>query len=242
MPTPLPTGDDDLCDVVPIPDFDTKYPILHTSHLIWRDPDNPDLLQALKDTVAAYDQTRDLLKNMTATEVMSKIDEYMLLPISQVSERREILHSLARQGLTARTILNLIPGTPHDQRRALAAMISDKGQLTDEHAERILRADEMMAQGTARHEIREACGIHENQLRCIARWRNCADIGYEGAMKWAFCELMRGERAIDVVHRMHAKFPQEAATIPYHTIYGLTIPSRIERNKRRFNWTEEDAA
>ena len=240
MPTHLPN--DDLSDVTPIDNFAEKFPIRYTHHLIWRDPDNPDLFQALKDTLAAYDQTRELLKSMSATDVMSKIDEYMLLPISKISERREILHSLARQGLTVRTIVNLIPGTPLDRRRALAAMINDKGRLTPERYELVLAADELMAQGVARHEIRDRLGVHDTQLRCIARWRCCPDVGYEGAMKWAFHELMRGERAIDVVRRMQVKFPDEAATIPYHTIYGLTIPSRLERNKKRFGWNEEDAA
>jgi hypothetical protein len=229
---------DYLSDVTPIEDFDQKYPILHVDHLIFRDPDNMDVAQALIDTIAAYDQTRELLKSMTATEVMSKIDEYMLLPINHMAERREILHSLARQGLTVRTILNLIPGGDDDRRRALAAIVSDKGRLGDEHAEKIIRADEMMAAGCSRQEIKDTVGVHDNQIRAIERWRACSDVGYEGAMKWAFGELMGGRPCIDVYRELMCKFSQDAAQFDYNTVYSLTRPARLERNLKRFGWLD----
>lgn len=244
-----PSHEDDLSDVVPSAKFwrefpDGNIPIAHTEHLIWRDPDNPDVLQALKDTLWAYDQTRTLLKNMSASEVMAVIDNYMLAPYKERAYKAECLHSLAREGLSIRTIVRLIPDTWDAQKRAISVMCSQGKStlLSDAQAEMIMTADEMMIAGDTRDEIKRVTGIRENTLRSIDRFRTCSDVGYEGAMKWAFTQLMNDKRPIDVCREMQVKFPKEAANISFHTVYSLTRPHRIERNKKRFGWNEEDAA
>lgn len=235
---------DDLSDVRLIDNFAHKFPIRHTNHIVWRNGNTDDLWQALTDTLAVYDQTSELLKGMSADQVFAKIDAYMTLAHErQRAERQAILHELARAGLSCRTILNLIPDNDAGRRRALSVMISGTPNLyTEDQAERILVADEMLMAGEPNELITATTKVMANTLRCLRRFRQPSGVGYEGALKWAFHEMMRGERTCDVYRRMLVKFPEEAALIPPHTVYALMRPKRIERNKQRFGWTDEVAA
>jgi len=240
--TSTPTHDD-LADVVPSDKFwqefpDGVIPIKHTEHLVWRNPeDKEDVLQALKDTIAVFDQTRNILRTRTPEDIISLIDTYREMPVKQYAERREILTTLCAEGLSLRTVTRLTE-EPNAVTRVIQAMMNSHSTSSPEYCENILVADEMKMAGASNEEISQVTGLNTNSLRIIDRWRECSDVGYEGCLKWAFTQIMNGMNTAEVIRLMNVKFPQDAKHIPYHTVYSLARPNRLERNKKRFGWTE----
>jgi hypothetical protein len=219
---------------------DGVIPIKHTEHLVWRDPDNKeDVLQALKDTIAVFDQTRNILRTRTASDIISLMETYRELPVKQYAERRQILSTLCSEGLSLRTIVRLTE-EPNALTRVMQAMMNSHSTSSPEYCEKVLVADEMKMAGAAPEEIKAATGLTTNTLRIIDRWRACSDVGYEGCLKWAFTQIMNGMNTAEVIRLMHVKFPQDAQHIPYHTVYSLARPNRLERNKKRFGWIDDE--
>lgn len=236
---------DDLSDVVPSEKFlrefpDGVIPITHTDHLVWRNPDDKsDVLQALKDTLTAFDQTREILRSRTPEDIMSLMDMYSELPVKEYARRREILMTLCSEGLSLRTVVRLADG-PNAMQRVIQTMTNSHNTVSEHYCEAVLTADEMKMQGESNQAIKDATGLSTNTLRTIDRWRECSDTGYEGAMKWAFFQIMNGVNTAEVIRLMQVKFPQDAKHIPYHTVYALARPNRLERNKKRFGWIDDE--
>lgn len=235
---------DNYSDVVPSAKFlaefpDGQIPIRDTTrvqkHLLYTD----DLAEALARMLSEYDQTSAILRNMTATEVFSKLSEYEHLPRDNFSERRSILSDLCSQGLSIRTLVKLVP--EDNCERIIGLLIKCKdAAYTKEEIERIYVADEMIMAGTQRSKILEATKIHQNTLRALERVRIPSEIGYEGAMKHAFFMMMNGESVIDAHRSILVNFHDVASTIDYHTVYALFRKSRRDRNIKRFGWKETD--
>ena len=233
---------DDYADVVPSAKFcaefpDGQIPIRDTTrvqkHLLYTD----DLVEALARMLNEYDQTAAILRNMTASEVFAKLDEYEHLPRDNFSERRSILSDLLSQGLSLRTLVKLVPEDNCERIIGLLIKCRDAAYTTDE-IQRIYLADEMIMAGTQRGKILEATGIHQNTLKALERVRIPSEIGYEGAMKHAFFMMMNGESVIDAHRSILVNFHDVAATIDYHTVYALFRKSRRDRNIKRFGWKE----
>lgn len=236
---------DDLSDVVPSEKFlrefpDGIVPIKHTEHLVWRNPeDKTDVLQALKDTLTAFDQTRAILRTRTPEDIMALMDTYLELPTKEYAKRREILMTLCSEGLSLRTVTRLAT-EPNGAARAISCLLNSHKTRDDRYNEAVMVADEMKMEGASNDAIREATGLSTNTLRCIDRWRECSDVGYEGCLKWAFTQIMNGMNTAEVIRLMMVKFPKDAPHIPYHTVYSLARPNRLERNKKRFGWIDDE--
>lgn len=236
---------DDLSDVVPSDKFwqefpDGVIPIKHTDHIIWRNPeDKTDLAQALQDTLDAFDQTRTILKTRTPEDIISLMDMYRETPVLKFAERRAMLMTLCSEGLSLRTVVRLTE-EPNATKRVIQCMLNTKTHKDEAYCESVLVADEMKMRGASNHEIIDATGLSINTLRVIDRWRECSDTGYEGCLKWAFHQIMGGMNTAEVIRKMMVKFPQDAKHIPYHTVYALARPNRLERNKKRFGWVDKE--
>ena len=233
---------EDYLDVVPSDKFraefpDGNIPTIDTTRLQMCLRSTNDLAEALERMLAHYDQTAAILRNMTASEVFAKLDEYEHLPRDNFSERRTILSDLCSQGLSLRTLVKLVP--EDNCERIIGLLIKSKdAAYTREEIERIYVADEMIMAGTQRGKILEATNLHQNTLRALERVRVPSEIGYEGAMKHAFFMMMNGESVIDAHRSILVNFHDVAATIDYHTVYALFRKSRRDRNIKRFGWKE----
>ena len=236
---------DDYSDVIPSDKFWAEFPdgvvgCGVTEHLVFRDPEEYDILQVLEDTIRVFDQTRALLAGMSASEVMEEIDKFESIPVNRSAERQAILHALARAGLSMRTIYNLIPGSDDKKCRAVSVMLNSKPQLmTAQALETAMLADELMLAGDSDERICSVTGIHANTLRSIKRFRSNVVVGYEGALRWCFHRMMEGMPTYEVYRKMQVEFPGEAEHIKPHTVYALVRPHRLERNKVRFGWEAE---
>lgn len=234
---------DDYSDVVPSAKFlaefpDGQIPIRDTTrvqkHLLYTD----DLAEALARMLSEYDQTSAILKNMTATEVFAKIDEYAAIDRRNFSERKAILSDLLSQGLSIRTLVKLMPHANPTRIVGLLTGSKDSASFSDAAIEVIYAVDEMIMAGTERSKILQSTGVHQNTLRALERVRVSSDIGYEGAMKHAFFMMMNGSSVATAHRSILVNFHDVAATIDYHTVYALFRKSRRDRNIKRFGWKE----
>ena len=232
----------DLIDVVPSSKFRTEFPsgkipIKDTSRLQSHLATVDDLATALERMVRYHDETAALLKNLSAAQVFEEIEKYSLLPVHSFAERRALLRPLLAAGLSIRTLIRLIP--TKNPNRVIGLLIGKRdANISDRDAERVFRADELVMEGAARDVIVNKTGSHSNTISALERLRLCPDVGYEGAMKFAFHRIMEGETVVRAFHLAMINFPDVASSLTYHNIYALCRPSRLERNKKRFNWKD----
>ena len=234
----------DLMDVVPSAKFlkefpSGKIPIRDTTRLESHLSSVEDLVVALKRMVRYHDETSALLKNLSAEQVFVEIEKYSLLPVHAHKERRDILRPLLAAGLSIRTLIRLIPNK--NPNRVIGLLIGKRDAvISDRDAERVFRADELVMEGSPRDVIVNKTGSHSNTISALERLRPATDLGYEGAMKFAFYKIMEGETVVRAFHLAMINFPEVASSLTYTNIYALSRPSRLERNKKRFNYKETD--
>lgn len=232
----------ELKDVVPSSKFRTEFPsgkipIKDTARLQSHLATVDDLATALERMVRYHDETAALLKNLSAEQVFAEIEKYSLFPIHAHKERRDILRPLLAAGLSIRTLIRLIP--TKNPNRVIGLLIGKRdANISDRDAERVFRADELVMEGAPRDVIVNKTGSHSNTISALERLRPATNLGYEGAMKFAFHKIMEGETVVRAFHLAMINFPEIASSLTYTNIYALSRPSRLERNKKRFDWKD----
>lgn len=231
-----------VSDVVPSEKFVKEFPsgripVKDTTRLESHLAVVDDLVTALERMIKYHDATASLLRNMNASEVFEYIEKYSLLPVHDFAGRRALLRPLLAAGLSIRTLIRLIP--TKNPNRVIGLLIGKRdANISDRDAERVFRADELVMEGTARDVIVNRTGSHSNTISALERLRHCPDVGYEGAMKFAFHKIMEGETVVRAFHLAMINFPEVASSLTYTNIYALSRPSRLERNKKRFDWKD----